>query len=733
MQEELFQRIGELEKESIELTSVPKTLRDSEDRFRSFLDNIADIAYEIDAAGKMTYANKTSAKITDMPLKDIIGKSFLLLFTEECQNIAMGMYQRTLNGESQEYKLTLTNGRIYHFNNEPLRDGNGKIIGVFGIARDITARQRAEEELEKYRNHLKQLVEERNAELVIANEKLKKEIEIRKRAQYELMESEKRFRLLAENITDVIWTTDMDLNFTYFSPSVERLIGYSAKEALARTMEQHMTPVSFEIIMNVYREELDVHEKGQRAPERAVKIELELIHRDGSTVWTEVETDFLYDSAGNPTGVIGVTRNITERKHVEEMLRIRDWAIETSINGIAVTDLQGNLTFVNDSFIRMWGYTNREDVLGRHLVEFWKRQEDAQKVIKALQAKGHWIGEFVARKGDDSLFHVHLSANMIKREGNEDILVMASFIDISDWRKSEEALQAELLRNNLILQTAIDGFCILDKEGNILEVNDAMCKMFGYSRNDFLCMSICDLTVKSSPSELKEFLAGLISKGYNCFETECQCKNGRTIHLEASINLFDLGKGAIFVFIHDITMMKRNEIAIKEREKELELKKKRLEEANAAFRFLLRKMDRDRGAFEESVVENVRKLVFPCLENFRATILNSNQKAYLNELESNLKDIVDPFLCLLSQKYLPLTPTEVRVAKLIRQGKTTKEISELFNLSLKTIEEHRKSIRTKLGIKNKKVNLKVYLQAIEKEQFNYLSYQCKDIDLFLQA
>jgi len=165
-----------------------EALRKSERRFRNFLDKLGDAAYETDSSGNITYANKMSETITGMPLKDIIGKPFLPLFTEESQKIAIDVYHKTLNGESPEYDLTFTNGSICHFKNEPLKDEDGKIIGVFGIARDITDRKQAEEALKKAHDELEQQVKERTRELEIKTKSLEElnaamEVLLKKRAE----------------------------------------------------------------------------------------------------------------------------------------------------------------------------------------------------------------------------------------------------------------------------------------------------------------------------------------------------------------------------------------------------------------------------------------------------------------------------------------------------------------------------------------------------------------------
>jgi DNA-binding NarL/FixJ family response regulator len=146
---------------------------------------------------------------------------------------------------------------------------------------------------------------------------------------------------------------------------------------------------------------------------------------------------------------------------------------------------------------------------------------------------------------------------------------------------------------------------------------------------------------------------------------------------------------------------------------ELKMNCLRLEESNVALRVLLKKRDEDRIQIEEKVLYNVKELVKPYVEKLKETKLNAKQSALLSVIQSNLDDIVSPFVRDMSLKFMKLTPMEIQVANLIKQGRTTKQIAELMRLSSRTIETHRKKIRNKIGIGNKKANLRSHLLSLQ--------------------
>ncbi|MBW2157800.1 MAG: helix-turn-helix transcriptional regulator [Deltaproteobacteria bacterium] len=124
---------------------------------------------------------------------------------------------------------------------------------------------------------------------------------------------------------------------------------------------------------------------------------------------------------------------------------------------------------------------------------------------------------------------------------------------------------------------------------------------------------------------------------------------------------------------------------------------------------LLKHRDEDKKEFEEKVIANVKKLVLPYFEKLYKSRLNDRQMVYLNIIKSNLEDIITPFIHQLSSKYSDLTPSEIQIAGLIKDGKTTKEIAELLNSSTGTIDFHRNNLRKKLDLRNTKTNLRSFL------------------------
>ena len=195
--------------------------------------------------------------------------------------------------------------------------------------------------------------------------------------------------------------------------------------------------------------------------------------------------------------------------------------------------------------------------------------------------------------------------------------------------------------------------------------------------------------------------------------------NQVTTSIEVALHKFQIDKE--FKKAHDRLeeqFQERNEElikayeTIKQRQQELEIRTLELEETNFALKVLIERREQDKRELEEKVLGNVKTLVDPYLRKLRETDLTPTQNIYLQILESNLKDIISPFLRNLAMKYTGLTPKEVQVATLVKDGKNTKQIAELIDTTVRAVEFHRHSLRDKLDLRNKKVNLRTFLMSL---------------------
>ena len=214
-------------------------------------------------------------------------------------------------------------------------------------------------------------------------------------------------------------------------------------------------------------------------------------------------------------------------KHkMETEMRIKDKAIDSSINAVAIADLEGNISYVNRSFLKMWGYDNDNQVLGCPVVKFWQMKGKTVEIFDTVMNRGGWMGELVAERDDGSLFDVQLSASIVADDAGNPIYMMTSFVDITNRKKAEEEIirVKEHLQN--IVNSASEVIISFDMNNRVTTWNKTAEFVTGYKRREVIGRSIAKLKVFENSNELLDNLKRILDGEYVADEFILKTKRG---------------------------------------------------------------------------------------------------------------------------------------------------------------------------------------------------------------
>jgi len=406
--------------------------------------------------------------------------------------------------------------------------------------------------------------------------------------------------------------------------------------------------------------------------------------------------------------------------------------IDTIHEPIFVKDRQHNLVLVSDAMCLLTGRKSSE-LLGQtdcglfpmdQARVLWEKEESIfetgeESIHEEKIVDGRGVVRTVVTKR--SLY--------MDREGNE--FIVGSMRGMTECETDGRSFYAPHREFQDIIEFLPDAALVIDRESKVIAWNRAMEDMTGVPKDAILGMGDYAYAV-SIYGEPKPILIDLVvrdvmerrrrpdpgSRDGDALYGEAYISNvygGRGAYLRGTASaLFD-GNGNLIGAIEavrDITERKQMEIALMEREKDLEEKTRQLEEINTTLKVLLQRREEDQKKMEESILTNMKKRVLPFLKKLRMSHLDERQGKYLEILESSVTEIVSPFLRNISTSFAHLTPMEIRVAGLIREGKASREIAEILGAAVKTILVHRYNLRMKLGLRNRKVNLRSYLMSV---------------------
>ncbi|BBI99926.1 hypothetical protein FGKAn22_16190 [Ferrigenium kumadai] len=430
------------------------------------------------------------------------------------------------------------------------KDGGGEIgslLNAFNAMLDSLSQR----ELEIYRINvgLEQQVAERTRQLEETNDRLREEMRERERA-VEVIRREHDFREeMIESLPGIFYMIDASGRFSMWNDNLERVLHCSADELSQSHPLDFFEGVDRAAIESSIRK---VFEEGEAT------VDAVLVARDGKKTPYHF-TGRRIERDGEPV-LVGLGIDIAERQRIlhetEMLLRRNQVLMLTSMDGIHVMDMQGDLVASNDAFCRMLGYS-REEVAKLNVADWdvqWSAVELREK-FKELIGKNAMF-ESVHRRKDGSLINVEISAAGVELDGTQ--YLYASSRDITARKRAE----AVLVQHKAVLDTAQDGFWMADERGYLLEVNEAYARMSGYSVEELMGMHIGQLEAKEQAEEVTAHIDKIIAQGADRFESRHRCKDGHEIDVEVSVTFMPESR-RFFVFCHDITRRKQAEQALR--------------------------------------------------------------------------------------------------------------------------------------------------------------------------
>lgn len=677
-------------------------LKQSRILLQSIIDGTTDAVYIKDQDGRYLLINKALADFVGMDARDILGHDDTFLFPEDEARIIMERDRKVMMAEKPstcEEQATTADGMLRTFlsSKGPLFDAAGKITGLFGITRDITGRKRMEEELRQSHENLEATVRERTAELADINAALTKEIAEHRQAETALRENEEKYRRLFENelfavsIFDTETFRILDVNDTHV-----KLYGYSRDELLGGMLA---TDLSAEYEAS----RISIQNISASGPER-----VPLRHhrkKDGTVFPVEIAAvPYVFQER---RVMFAVVHDITERKAAEHRLMLHAEILSKMTDGVNVVSAStGLFVYINPTCEAMFGYEPGE-LIGRSPAVLnapgaeVAPEDMVADIIAALQKNGQWRGDLQNRRKDGRVLWT--SANITSHEiapwGNVWLSIQR---DITERRLAEKMIRESEIKYMQLFDLESDALFLVEvKTLKILDVNASTVCLYGYTREELLAMRTPDISAE------KKKTREAIGKSVDRVDLRWHRKKDGTVFPVEITGAYFVsgGKRVHLAAVRDITDRHRIEVELRE-------KTENLTEVNAALSALLKRRDTDRKDFEETVESHIRHLVVPYIDSLKNSQLSSNQKTWIEILEGNLNRITSEFTRKVTLQELNLSNAELRVAALVRDGRSTKDISRILMTSEKTVSSHRDSIRSKLGFRGKKGGLRFLLNQL---------------------
>ena len=526
-----------------------RAFQESQEQLMAIFDGVRDGIVLFDLEGKVVLVNKRIVEVSGYTEQELVDTHFdsLPMVSRSAVPDMKAAEAKILSGEGEtsfEVEVAIKSGEkvCLEVRVNPLKYGDS-LVGAIAVLRDITARRKAEEMVRM---------------------------------------SERQYRLLADHVLDVIWTMDLDLKFTYVSPSVTHLLGHTLEEVLYSSLDKFVAPDSLKVILGSIERGLASHKAGETSEPLEKVMNMAVVRKDGSPVWTETRATLIFDAKGSPTGILGVTRDITERRKAEESLRQSEEKhrlfVENAHEAIVVLQ-DGNIVFANSKLEEMSGY-RVEELISRPMLDFVHSDdrravgENYQRRIRGEEAPSSYPIRLIDKSGETKWAEV----NAVLFDWEAKPAVLAFLADITQRKNMEDALRENEKRYRLLAENVSDVIWVADLQLKLKYISPSITKLVGYSNDEVMLRSIEESMTPSSVETVMQRLKTLRSAGGGTeapdeagapAHLELKRKDGSTVWVETTYSFIHGSDGQpteLMGVIRDITERKQAEEALRNSE-----------------------------------------------------------------------------------------------------------------------------------------------------------------------
>ena len=397
-------------------------------------------------------------------------------------------------------------------------------------------------------------------------------------------------------------------------------------------------------------------------------------------------------------------------KKGEEWHQFLSSAVAQSFDGIAIADLDHKLLYVNSAWAMMHGYNSAEELIGKSIELLHNREQlekDVKPFMQVVNEKGKNTGEMRHIRKDGIPFITLMTTTVLKNAHETPVAMLSIIKDITMYQQADEMLLESKLKYQNLIESTSDWVWEVDEDGRYTYVSPRIRDLLGYEPEEVVNKTPFDLMPPEEAKRVRKIFATAVARHetINSLENINLHKKGHPVILETSgAPFFDArGKFSGYRGIdRDITERKQTE-------NKLLQQTEKLEETNIALRVILRESEITKDALEQNVLSNIKDLLLPYVTELGSRLLDEEQQFFLGIIKANINEITSSFSRKLKLEFHDLTPREIQVADLIKQGRTNKEIARLLNITASGVDYHRRNLRQKMNIKGKKTNLRSHL------------------------